>query len=83
MGDDQSVQAAITECHEWDGFNYRNLFLTLLEAGVLRLRGLQGQDCQILLVSSHGRKRVSSLASFFFFFNQGTNPVHEGPTFMT
>lgn len=31
MDDDQSVQAAITECHEWDGFNYRNLFLTVLE----------------------------------------------------
>ena len=41
--DGQSVQAAITECHGWDGFDYRNLFLTVLEAGVLRSRGLQGQ----------------------------------------
>ena len=39
--DGQSVQAAITECHGWDGFDYRNLFLTVLEAGISKIKVLE------------------------------------------
>ena len=64
MDDAQSVQAAIIERHEWDGFNYRNLFLAVLEAGVLRSRGLQGQVKAAKFLCPHMVERVSSLASF-------------------
>lgn len=77
--DGQSVQAAITECHGWDGFDYRNLFLTVLEAGVLRSRGLQGQVKTAEFLCPHMVERESSLASL----HQGTNPLHESPAFMT
>ena len=48
-------------------------------AGVLRSRDLQGQVKAAKFLCPHMVERVSSLASFY----QGTNPLYEGPAFMT
>lgn len=65
--------------------NSRNLLLTVLEAGspksgsehvwVLAKALFWAADCQLLVVSSHGRRDQGALWGFFY---KSTNPIHEG-----
>jgi hypothetical protein len=56
----------------------RNLRSGFQHHSVLMTAFIQVADCQILLASSHVRKRVRALWVLY----EDTNPIQEGSTFM-